>query len=53
MKRSTFSLVALATLITLVLGACCPPAETPEPTMEEKMDEPMGPSGEVTLWHAY
>jgi arabinogalactan oligomer/maltooligosaccharide transport system substrate-binding protein len=49
MKRSILTLVALATLITLVLGACCPPPASPEPTAEEKG----GPSGEVTLWHAY
>ena len=52
MKRSLLTIVALATLMTLVLSACCPPAATPEPT-EEMMDEPKGPSGEVTLWHAY
>jgi arabinogalactan oligomer/maltooligosaccharide transport system substrate-binding protein len=32
MKRSIITLVALATLITTVLAACCPPAATPKPT---------------------
>lgn len=48
MKKNTFTLLTVLTLLGLVLAACGP-AATEVPTVAA----PTGPGGEVTLWHAY
>src|SRR4030067_553755 len=60
MSKKIFTLLSFLLITTMLLAACTPAApttpeatEAPEVVVTEAPPEPKGPSGEVTLWHAY
>ena len=64
MKKTVWGLLALLVVTALLASSCgvapAAPTAVPEPTAVEKKEEPTevpaapaGPTGEVTLWHAY
>ena len=60
MSKKVLTLLSFLLITTMLLAACAPAAtEAPPPTeappveVTEAPPEPMGPSGEVSLWHAY
>ncbi|MBN2549454.1 MAG: extracellular solute-binding protein [Anaerolineales bacterium] len=55
MSKKFWSLVSLLLIATMALSACAAPATVApkEPEVVQPTAAPAGPTGEVTLWHAY